>query len=181
MFFVFLFFSHHKSKSSTVNNPYKLMLVFPRKSIGNIQDDPSGIRGEHVQELVTSLIGGRNFFSLGRWNRGMSWKIPPGLCGANADNLTFRNTEKGDLEISVPLAMPQITGPGGPFRTAWKRQEKMYLLLKKVLVRGDGKIFRATDVEIVHALGDVPGDEGVSGLSGGEYVYSVKEMFRLRV
>lgn len=156
------------------------MPVFSPQSMECIQDDFTVIRVEHVQDIVSDLIRGHSFFSSRVWTQTVSWKIPVGLCEESADNMTFKSIEKEDLYNSEPLPMPQMKSPVGPFRRAWKRQEKMYCLLKKVLVRDDGQVFRATDAEIVRALGDVPADEGVSDLSGAEYVYAVKEMFHLR-
>lgn len=92
----------------------------------------------------------------------------------------FPEHKKGDLNDDIPLSMPPMISPGGPLLPAYRRQEKYYPLLKKVLVREhDGQVFRATDEEIMRALAEVPEYEGLSGLNGQEYVFAVKEMFRV--
>lgn len=92
--------------------------------------------------------------------------------------MVFRNTLKGDTEKSTPMNMPHLTDVR--YMSSHRRQAKGYFLLKKVLVDEEGKVYRATNSEIVEALEGVEEGDGIGGLTGPEYVYSIVEMFKRR-
>lgn len=92
--------------------------------------------------------------------------------------MEFRNTRKGDVEKSTPLAMPQLTDV--KYMSAYRRQQKGYVLLKKMLFDKDGKIYRATGEEIEAALKGTDEDDDLWGLTGPEYVFAVERMFQKR-
>lgn len=78
------------------------------------------------------------------------------------------------------MKMPVRKNGTARYKSSHLRQQKGYVLLKKMLVDKEGKVYRATDEEIVEALADTAEDDGIGGLTGPEYVYSVVEMFKRR-
>lgn len=92
--------------------------------------------------------------------------------------MLFRNTLKGYVEKSTPLAMPQLTDV--KYLSAYRRQQKGYVLLKKMLVDKEGKAFRATNEEIEEGLAGTDEADGIRGLTGAEYVFAVERMFQYR-
>jgi hypothetical protein len=133
-----------------------------------------------VAQIVASNLGGHNLFSRRFWSKCAPWTVPSGLCEESADGLTFRNTVQGDMGKSVPRVVPQMKVPNGPLGVAFRRQRVAYGRLKKVLVDGDGKIYRATHDEIAQTIAADDRMECVRGLTAAEYVFAVTEMFLRR-
>lgn len=129
--------------------------------------------------IVCDEVVGRGFFSRGKWRITADWTIPSDVCDSGS-GMTFRNVQKGDLEKAVPMTMPQLTDGNARYKPAHRRQKDSYFLLKKVLVDGEGNLFRATYGEIVEVLKDLDEADIVGGLSGAEYVFASQEMFRRR-
>lgn len=92
--------------------------------------------------------------------------------------MEFRNTRKGDVENSTPLVMPQLTD--ARYMSAYRRQQKGYFSLRKMLVDKQGKVYRATNDEIEEGLAGTDETDGIRGLTGEEYKYAVEEMFKRR-
>jgi len=88
------------------------------------------------------------------------------------------------MERSSPMEIPKMKEFPGfyKYKMSYERQKKAYPLLKKVLVDKEGRIFRATDNEISHALQTVDEKEveDLKSLTGTQYILAVIEMFNIR-
>lgn len=147
----------------------------------NTQEEPAPatpIRKEHVMQVVAEKSVGVRYFSKRRWRKTVEWKIPDGVCAPGMEGMVFRNTRKGDVESSTPLAVPELTD--ARYKSHHRRQQKGYSLLKKMLVDKEGNIYRPTNEEIEEGLAGTDEADGVRGLTGAEYKYSVEVMFQRR-
>ena len=129
-------------------------------------------------QIVSDQIVGSGYFHRLRWRKSVEWEIPDGVCAPGMGGWYFRNTLKGDVEKSQPMKMPVLSD--ARHGSSHRRQQKGYVLLKKMLVDKDGIVYRATDAEIVEALGGVDEDDGIGDLTGPEYVFAVSTMFHRR-
>lgn len=127
-------------------------------------------------QIVAEKSVGVGYFSKRRWRKTVEWKIPDGVCGPGADKMEFRNTLKGWVEKSTPLAMPQLTD--ARYTSHHRRQKKGYSSLKKMLVDKEGNLYRCTNEQIEDGLAGTDESDGVRGFTGAEYVFAIEQVYK---
>ncbi|CAN0267243.1 unnamed protein product [Ectocarpus sp. 6 AP-2014] len=114
-----------------------------------------------------------------RWPKSADFTVPHGYCDKMYWGLTFRNTVRGDIRAAVQRKPPTVTAKCPYELRKWlARQLDNYVQLKKVLVDGRGRVFRAPDKDVKRALATIDGMP--KNMSVSEYILSVTEMFRVR-
>ncbi|CAN0413118.1 unnamed protein product [Ectocarpus sp. 8 AP-2014] len=138
-----------------------------------------GNRRADVKARTRSLMQGYLPLSKRRWQKSANFTIPHGYCDKTYWGLTFRNTVRGDVDAAIQRRPPTlVTECPRDTRICFARQLDNYVQLKKVLVDGRGRVFRAPDKDIRRALAVIDGMP--KNMAVSEYILSVKEMFRVR-
>lgn len=136
---------------------------------------------KEVNEILETYK--RGFFDIHRWRCLRSTCVLPseGCWLAEHDIQQLRATTHEDLASATPKPMMGFdeTNPqqNRLSRFNLRMQEKSYHLCRKVAVSFDGKIYRATDGEILAALAKT---RGAPSIDAATYVKAVQEILRRR-